>query len=405
MTSVNDSVTRRTSSPTRESRSPDPDASSSVASSSSARSTTVSRRSASAGSAVRASSATDRKVASPPTTAAPTIQSTAAVTVGRRAAVDDDVDDPAEHPGRDQAGEALDGEHRRAAGQRPRPLAQQPARQRRGLARGRDGKQWRRSSQHRRPVVLAAPTARRACRPPRPRRRPGARPGRRGRAAPGCWSARGWRRRLRRTSSIPWAMRCSVTASTAVVGSCSTSTGGSAASARARPRRCRCPPESVMPLTVTGSSGQVGRRPRRRARPASCCSSSRDAGSMLECRVPSKRSTWCSATTSSRCDSSMVSSVSGTPATSTRPVAGEPSPRRRCISAPASAGSSATSATVCPGPTSMVTSRSEPSLTDSRARPAGPVAARVPTSTSGGAARSPTMRRAEARERASLATR
>ena len=57
-----------------------------------------------------------------------------------------------------------------------------------------------------------------------------------------------------RTPRSRSAMVCSVTESTAVVGSCSTSTGASVASARASATRWRWPPESRLPFSPTGTS-------------------------------------------------------------------------------------------------------------------------------------------------------
>jgi hypothetical protein len=55
------------------------------------------------------------------------------------------------------------------------------------------------------------------------------------------------------------AMSASVTESTAVVGSCNTSTGAPAASARASATRCRCPPDSRAPDSPTRVSAPSGK--------------------------------------------------------------------------------------------------------------------------------------------------
>ena len=88
------------------------------------------------------------------------------------------------------------------------------------------------------------------------RRRPRGRPGR----APAGWSCRPpWCARAGRAPSRA-AIRASVCASTALVGSTSTSTGGSASSARASRSRCCWPPENSRPRSATTRVQPVGQR-------------------------------------------------------------------------------------------------------------------------------------------------
>ena len=113
---------------------------------------------------------------------------------------------------------------------------------------------------------MTCPAARGGCLRPRPgraRRRPRGRPGR---ASAGWWCRRRWCARARAARSRA-AIRASVWASTALVGSTSTSTGGSASSARASRSRCCWPPENSRPRSATivssPSGSAVERSPRR----------------------------------------------------------------------------------------------------------------------------------------------
>ena len=87
-----------------------------------------------------------------------------------------------------------------------------------------------------------------------PRRRPRGRPGR---ARAGWWCRRPWCARAEHARRRA-AMRASVWASTALVGSTSTRTGGSASSARASRSRCCCPPENSRPRSATIVSSPSG---------------------------------------------------------------------------------------------------------------------------------------------------
>ena len=103
-----------------------------------------------------------------------------------------------------------------------------------------------------------------------------------------------------RRSRMPGAMRASVTASTAVVGSCRTSTARSAASARARATRWRCPPDRTATALGQRRAARPRGAPRRPRRPAAAPSPGRRAagdgrrgGRRCPRSVPSNRSASC----------------------------------------------------------------------------------------------------------------
>ncbi|TWH70413.1 hypothetical protein JD77_05438 [Micromonospora olivasterospora] len=139
------------------------------------------------------------------------------------------------------------------------------------------------------------------------------------------------------------AMRSSVWASTADVGSIRISTSGSASRARASRTRCRCPPESVrarVPIGVPSPSGSASATSSAEAaRRAARISGSPTPGRTrrISRSVPPKRyESWSATRIRARTSSSAIR-VSGTPPQVTSPAVYRPS---RSASATASAGSS-----------------------------------------------------------------
>ena len=139
--------------------------------------------------------------------------------------------------------------------------------------------------------------ARRGCRSRRPGRRAGTRRRRPGRAPAGCsWSRRWCGRRGARAAAT--AIRASVWASTAEVGSTRTRISGSATSARASTSRCRWPPEKQRPrsaTTVSRPSGSASRMSSAQAvssARASVAASPRDVEPLAQ-RTGEQHGCWC----------------------------------------------------------------------------------------------------------------
>ena len=205
-------------------------------------------------------------------TRTPTARSTNAPVGPRRRRVDD----PAEQPRPREAGERREGVQAQdqtqgapVAPQQPQGVLAQGGRVSDGQLHGAPppggrrpvdgGRRRRRRRARPRAVARAAPTSvsRRAARGgcPRPRTRPSStRTTSSTRSSTSGLAVTTTVVRPARALASRAAMRASVWASTALVGSTSTSTSASVSSARARASRCRWPPDSERPFSVTSPS-------------------------------------------------------------------------------------------------------------------------------------------------------
>ena len=267
----------------------------------SARSSTCSRSSASAGSPARARHATASEVSTRRRRGRADDQRALRSDRRRRTAAAHGVDHVAEHPRRDEPGEP--GDQRTPAADRPAAAAGRAQQ-----APGERGPSRAATAIGRRSRLIAAP--------PRgslagdqvvvgARRHHAARldhehavgEGQQGRARGDARACCGRLPAACRSRRSPWAMRCSVTVSTAVVGWCSTRTAAARRGrGRARPAAAAHPRTSlrrrrrlVEPVGVQADDVVGGRGVQHLVEPASPRAPSR---STLPRRVPSKRSTW-----------------------------------------------------------------------------------------------------------------
>ncbi len=213
-----------------------------------------------------------------------------------------------------------------------------------------------------------------------------------------------------RVRRIPAAIRASVAASTAVVGSWTTRTPRSAARARARATRWRWPPESELPRSPIRPPVPPARA---EATSSTAAASIAACGSLpagaaavtFSRRVPSKSWASCSATSSAERRAAGASSVRGTPSSSTLPRSGSQRRARQWSRVAASAGSVTTTPRCSPGRTVRSRASSPAWPSPFRRSPPGAWAAgsAVPPVVSPGAASTSAIRAAEARPLASSA--